>query len=202
MWRKLERNIKEIDSNFPFQPHEVKNKFYNLLKPYKRVKKTNNLSGQGRTYWPCFEMFDEVYGTKYSIVPPKNNLCSSLPDEIDLEYWLNESGPGYEQHELAPDLEVREPRKNFSRFCNYWFFFISNRIVILKCIIFLYLCTVNQSETRTRPELCRKVQLKHQNQFFLNVFNGILFLVYYLSKTAEGWNFLIQEKCVKIDCVS
>jgi len=48
---------------------------------YKRVKHRNKQSGQNRTNWEYFEIFDNVYGSSHVLAPPDEILYSSLLEQ-------------------------------------------------------------------------------------------------------------------------
>lgn len=81
LWRIVHSEIIKVNIEFPFSAEEAKKKFNNLMTTYKRIKKRNSETGKGRTYWPYFEAFDVVFGTKHFVAPPAGIILDSLSSE-------------------------------------------------------------------------------------------------------------------------
>lgn len=111
-------HMKKINANLFFTPLELKSKYYNMLTTYKRIKKRHAFSEAARTVWSYFKSFDEVYGRKHSIAPPKNILISTLENIQNQKKTttdtdcINDDNDAFEMD----DNEIEEiPRTTFKR---------------------------------------------------------------------------------------
>ncbi|XP_036332285.1 uncharacterized protein LOC118743625 [Rhagoletis pomonella] len=103
LWEKVLREIKEVDSDFPFSRDDITRKFLNFTVTYKRIKKRNNTSGEAATTWEFFDEMDEVYCCRSDVVVPEGNLECSL---IEILSGTNENS----EYEKEPDTSSPEPK--------------------------------------------------------------------------------------------
>lgn len=78
IWEQIMREIKEVDSTFPFYRDETTRCFVNIMGTYKRIKKRNNTSGESSTNWEYFEIMDEIFGSRSSVLVLNEMVESSL----------------------------------------------------------------------------------------------------------------------------
>ncbi|KAI8125065.1 hypothetical protein CVS40_4872 [Lucilia cuprina] len=83
LWKKVLREIKEVDEFFPLSRDDITRKFLNFSVTYRRIKKRNNTSGEAATTWEFFDEIDEVYGSRCDVLVPEVNLESSLNDPLN-----------------------------------------------------------------------------------------------------------------------
>ncbi|XP_011201793.2 uncharacterized protein LOC105225148 [Bactrocera dorsalis] len=112
IWQKIRRDILKKDNTFPFSLDEIMRCYTNLLGTYKRIKRRSATSGKAATNWEFFEEMDEVYGTRCSVVVPKNTVKRSLePTENE-----NSSSSPSPSPSASPDvtdtIRIRKRKRN------------------------------------------------------------------------------------------
>ncbi|XP_039953246.1 uncharacterized protein LOC120770130 [Bactrocera tryoni] len=77
------REIRDVESTYPFSKDEATRCFINIMGTYKRIKKRNNTSGESSTNWEFFDALDEVFGSRSSVLVPSEMVESSLHNLIE-----------------------------------------------------------------------------------------------------------------------
>lgn len=81
LWGKIANKMQEAGYH-RIGGHDCNTKYRNLLQTYKQNKEKRSKTGDSKITWEYFEMFDNVLGTKPSIIPDKNLLSTSIESEI------------------------------------------------------------------------------------------------------------------------
>jgi hydroxylamine reductase (hybrid-cluster protein) len=67
IWNTISKGLK--DNGISVSTQQVKNKWKNLKKTYKRIIDENKSTGNGRSQWKYLDEFNDMYGHKASTIP-------------------------------------------------------------------------------------------------------------------------------------
>ncbi|XP_054746078.1 uncharacterized protein LOC129250478 [Anastrepha obliqua] len=110
IWETIWREIKDVESSFPFSRDDITRCFLNIMGTYKRIKKRNNTSGEAPSNWEYFDEIDKVFGSRSSINVPLEMTDYSF-EEITINPTISSPVSLTSEEDLAPTTS-RKRKKN------------------------------------------------------------------------------------------
>lgn len=127
LWNIVISRMKKTKPHLKLTGKEARTKFNNLMLTYKRNKKKKKQSGAAPINWKYFNRFDEVYGVRHSIEPPRSTIIDTLQDEENNVGGANnsEGEPHFPEanHEFPEDTSTHQNPKKGSqhdKLIAYW----------------------------------------------------------------------------------
>ncbi|XP_054729341.1 uncharacterized protein LOC129238335 [Anastrepha obliqua] len=115
IWETILREIKDVESSFPFSRDDITRCFLNIMGTYKRIKKRNNTSGEASSNWEYFDEIDEVFGSRSSINVPLEMTDYSL-EEITINPTIYSPVSLTTEEDLTPTTSRKRKRNDVIEF--------------------------------------------------------------------------------------